>query len=82
MDNSSYKIKSKDINDKHIEFVGKKQLVNLVEQESNRKKNRNSTTFEPLLDDAISNTRLFNTGRPTKETMKGRKHISFSSLVE
>lgn len=81
MDLSSYQIK-KDINDKHLELSTKKKIIDLVGQESNRKKNRNATTFEPLPDYAISNERLFNTGRPTKETMKGRKHISFSSIVE
>jgi len=85
MNNSSllhtYKIK-KDINDKNTDMLKKAKLVDDVKESSGRMKLKYSSAVENNFGSSIPNNRLIATGRPTKETIRDRKHMSFVSLVE
>ena len=77
---SSYKIK-KDFNDKNLDFANSNKIVDIVEQEKNRKKNRNEQKIEPINTDSFTNVRL-PPKHPKRDSMIGYKKISFASLVD
>ncbi len=78
--NSAYR-KPKDINDKNLDFVKSNKIVDIVEQEKNRKKNRNEQKIEPIYTDSFINNRK-PAKHPGRSAMIGYKKLSFSSIVD
>ncbi len=77
-----YKIAKKDFDEKNMDMHKKTKFVDEVSEMSKKMKLKYASLPDNHFGSSVSNNRLFNTGRPTKETMVGRKNVMFSSLIE
>lgn len=82
MDLHNYKITKKDFDEKHMDMHKKSKFVDEVGEMSKKMKLKHSSLPDNEFGISVPNNRLFNTGKPTKETMIGRKNLMFASIVE
>lgn len=80
MYSSAYKIK-KDFNDKNIDHLNKKKIVDLVQIEKKRKDNKKKMEYESFENNSIISNRPA-IKHPNREALIGYKKLSFSSIVE
>lgn len=77
-----YKIVKKDFDEKNMDMYKKSKFVDEVSEMSKKMKLKHATLVDNHFGASVSNNRLFNTGKPTKETMLGRKNVMFASIVD
>jgi hypothetical protein len=82
MDLYNYKINKKDFDEKNMQMRQKAKYVDEVGEMSKKMKLKYSSLPDNEFGKSVPNNRLFNTGKPSKETMVGRKNMMFASIVE
>lgn len=78
----NYKIVKKDFDEKNMDMHKKSKFIDEVSEMSKKMKLKHATLVDDHFGGSVSNNRLFNTGKPTKETMVGRKNVMFASIVD
>jgi hypothetical protein len=82
MDLHNYKIGKRDFDEKNMDMRKKSKFVDEVSEMSKKMKIKYSSLPGNDFGASVSNNRLFNTGKPSKETLIGRKNMMFASIVE
>jgi len=82
MDLYNYKINKKDFDEKNMQMRKKAKYVDEVSEMSKKMKLKHSSLPGNDFGNSVQNNRLVNTGKPTKETMVGRKNMMFASIVD
>lgn len=78
----NYKIVKKDFDEKNMDMHKKSKFIDEVSEMSKKMKLKHATLVDDHFGGSVPNNRLFNTGKPTKETMVGRKNVMFASIVD